>query len=422
MSHVRNIRSSKETEVRKASSFVGAVAIAASLLLATPVMADSLTQGFEGFTPQTPLLSAEGWTYTGGANYDVGITAAADGIDGQSVRISNGTMSGSFGDWLNSKPLDTPATEGGLQKFTTEFQIKSVTGTNQGMSMNIAPQTAGGARMTNLRFEDRADGIHVIFSDVLNLDEVVGYYPAEEDWRNVDIATLSYAGTHNVKIVMNLIPGPHNDVVQVYIDGSAGLVPGRPGEAAFDGFYAPVDNQPTINKAKAGQTIPLKWRLAAKSFATSWEDYYRYNTESNAGQGVGPFGTRAVESLIIQARCAAAGPCANATAQGNGYLIDNVSYESAALGTPLPVASAGVGDASVYGTPAVRYTIEDCDDLDGGIDAIETYTSNTGGLMYHGNGVWQYNWQTPKTLAGTCVSVFLSPTSLNGETDFVFTK
>ena len=245
--------------------------------------------------------------------------------------------------------------------------------------------------------------------------------PAEEDWRYEDIATLTYAGTHTVKIVMNLFPGPHNDRVQVYIDGSAGLVSGRPGEFAFDGFYAPVDNPPTANKAKAGQTIPLKWRLAASSFATSWEDYYRYNTESNGGL-TPPFDTRAVESLIIQARCAPAGPCANPTAQGKGYLIDNVSYESAALGTPLPVASVGVGDASVYNTPAVRYTTEDCDDLDGGLDAIETYTSNTGGLMYHGNGVWQYNWQTPKSLATKCVSVFLSPTSLGGETDFFFTK
>ena len=110
------------------------------------------------------------------------------------------------------------------------------------------------------------------------------------------------------------------------------------------------------------------------------------------------------------------------TGAGKGYLIDNVTHESAALGTPLPIASAGVGDASVYGTPAVKYTVEDCNDLDGGVDAIETYTSNTGGLMYRGNGVWQYNWQTPKTLAGKCVSVTLNPVSLNGEMDFQFTK
>jgi hypothetical protein len=413
--------------MRKAS-FVGAVATAASLLLATPVMADALgPQGFEGFAPGTPLVGAEGWTYTGGTQYDVGITAAADGIQGQSLRISNGTMSGSFGDWVFSEELDNAASETGLQKFTTTFDIKSVTGTNQGMSMNIAPQTAGGARMSNLRFQDDTDGIHVLFSDVLNPSGTVGFQNAP--FRTVDIATLSYSEKHTVTIVMNLIEGPHNDVVQVYIDGSEGLVPGRPGQVTFDGFYAPVDNQPTINKAKAGQTIPLKWRVEGSSFATSWEDYYRYDKESNGGSGaanpvdtVNGYGTRDVDSLIIQARCAAAGPCANPTAQGAGYLIDNVSYASDVLGTPLPVLSAGVGDASIFNNPPIKVTGEDCDDLPGALDPIEVYASNANGLMYHGNGVWQYNWQTPKTLAGKCVEVALSPAALAGSTLFKFVK
>jgi hypothetical protein len=392
-------------------------------------MADSLTQGFDNFAVGTPLVGTEGWTYTGGNSYDVGITDT--GITGNSVRISNGTMSGSFGDWLFSKPLNTAATETGSQKFTAKFDIKSVTGTNQGMSMNIAPQTAGGARMTNLRFQDETDGIHVLFSDVLNPSGTVAFQ--DSPFRTVDIATLPYAGTYTVKIVMNLIDGPHNDVVQVYIDGikdGAGLVPGRPGQVTFDGFYAPVDNQPTTNKAKAGQTIPLKWRVEGSSFATSWEDYYRYDKESNGGPNVAPpadpingYGTRDVDSLIIQARCAAAGPCANATAQGNGYLIDNVSYESAALGTPLPVLSAGVGDASIYGTPPITVTGENCGDLPPGeLDPIEVYATNANGLMYHGNGVWQYNWQTPKSLAGKCVEVALSPAALTGSTLFMLTK
>jgi hypothetical protein len=404
-----------------AGLFVAAMAMPASAAVSGP-------QTFEGFAPGTPLVATDGWTYTGGASYDVGITAAADGIQGQSLRISNGTMSGSFGDWVFSPVLTQAATDTGIQKFTAEFDIESVTGTNQGMSMNVAPQTAGGARMTNLRFEDRADGIHVLFSDVLNPSGTVGYQDAP--FRTVDIATLNYVGVHKVEIVMNLIPGPHNDVVQVYIDGSAGLVPGRPGQVTFDGFYAPVDNQPTTNKAKAGQTIPLKWRVEGSSFATSWEDYYRYDKESNGGALVGPpadlvngYGTRDVDSLIIQARCAAAGLCANALAQGNGYLIDNVTYESAALGTPLPVLSAGVGDVSIYNNPPITVTGENCGDLPpGDLDPIEVYAANANGLMYHGNGVWQYNWQTPKSLAGKCVEVALSPAALNGSTMFMFTK
>ncbi len=30
---------------------------------------------------------------------------------------------------------------------------------------------------------------------------------------------------------------------------------------SFEGFFAPVDNAPVLNIAKAGQTIPLNWRL-----------------------------------------------------------------------------------------------------------------------------------------------------------------
>ncbi len=59
-----------------------------------------------------------------------------------------------------------------------------------GLQISVAPQTAGGARMSFLKFEDTQDGIVVSFSDVMNLPETVGYYPAAEDWRDVNIATL----------------------------------------------------------------------------------------------------------------------------------------------------------------------------------------------------------------------------------------
>jgi hypothetical protein len=221
---------------------------------------------------------------------------------------------------------------------------------------------------------------------------------------------------------MNLIPGPHNDVVQVYIDNSAGLVPGRTGEANFNGFFAPVDNQPTINKAKAGQTIPMKWTLTAPSFATSWEDYYRYNSESNAGIDQADWTTRSVDSLIFQARCVGqpgTPACAN-TNNPVGFWIDNVSYASNVLTTPLPVATQGVSDPSVYGTPPFTADGEACGDLDGNIDNIEVYASNASGLMYHGNGVWQYNWQTQKSLAGHCVRLTLN--TFDESTLFRFVK
>jgi hypothetical protein len=410
-----------------------AVALAASLLLATPVLAaPSLSEDFSGFAVGTPLdPTGTGWTYTGGPLYDIGIVDK-DGLGDKAVRISNAVMDGSFGDWLFSPAID-PAMETGNREFTAEFTIESAAGAQQpGLQMNVAPQTEDGARMSNLRFEDRADGIHVLFSDVLNPSGAVGYQNAP--FRTVDIATLTYGPEHNVKIVMNLLPGPHNDVVQVYIDdlnGGAGLVPGRPGQVTFDGFYAPVDNQPTINKAKAGQTIPLKWRVEGSSFATSWEDYYRYDKESNGGPNVAlpadpvnGYGTRQVDSLIFQARCP--NSCVNTAllpiTDTDGYLIDDVAYITE--NTPdLPVLSAGVGDASIYGTPPITVTGENCGDLPPGeLDPIEVYATNANGLMYHGNGVWQYNWQTPKSLAGKCVEVALSPAALTGSTLFMLTK
>jgi hypothetical protein len=402
-------------------ALVGLAALCVLGTLALPASADSQTQDFEGFATGTPLVASgsSGWTYTGGSSYDVGIQPS--GISGNSVRISNGVMSGSFGDWLFSKPLGTAATEGGQQEFTSEFDLASMLPdqVQDGLQISVAPQTGGGARMSFLKFADTNAGIVVSFSDVMNLPETVGYYPAAEAWRDVQIATLDRSVTHHVKLVMDLYPGPHNDVVQVYIDDMAtGLVPGRPGAATFDGFYAPVDNQPTTNKAKAGQTIPMKWKLSAPSIATSWEDYYRYNSESNAGQGPGPWTTRQVDSLVFQARCAQAGPCANAGVTGNGFLIDNVSYASTATPT-LPIATQGISDPSVYGTPVFTSDPQACD-LGGDIDAIEVYAPGASGLMYHGNGVWQYNWQTPKGYAGHCVEMTLNLTG--DSTSFRFIK
>ena len=40
--------------------------------------------------------------------------------------------------------------------------------------------------------------------------------------------------------------------------------------------------------------------------------------------------------------------------------------------------------------------------------------------MYHGNGVWQYNWQTPKSYANKCVELTLNVADYS--TLFKFTK
>jgi hypothetical protein len=57
--------------------------------------------------------------------------------------------------------------------------------------------------------------------------------------------------------------------VTVYADqgGDSNWLPAPPLSAAvtvvyrFVGFTSPVDNLPVLNRANAGQTVPLKWRL-----------------------------------------------------------------------------------------------------------------------------------------------------------------
>ncbi|HEX9124147.1 MAG TPA: PxKF domain-containing protein [Actinomycetota bacterium] len=92
----------------------------------------------------------------------------------------------------------------------------------------------------------------------------------------------------------------------------------------FTGFYQPIDNT-VANSAKAGQAVPVKWRLT---------DYY----------GVG--------------------------------ISDPASFVS---------VSSSTAGGSCGGT----------------VDAIEEYAGSSG-LLYLGDGNWQYNWKTPKSYAGSC--------------------
>jgi hypothetical protein len=380
----------------KTKALMGAVAMAATLLLATPAMADTLLETFTGW-PTGPLTAAtataHGWTYTGGSQYDVS-------IQDNGLRISNRNESGSFGDWLLSKPLTDAATEDDLQTFTAKFDIAStIPGAEQeGLQVSVAPQTAGGARMSFLRFEDSDNGIDLFFADVAN----DGF-----DFRTVQIADGLPRTGFTVKIVLDLYPGPHNDVAQVYVNNGPPLVPASGG---IEGFYAPVDNPPTVNKAKAGQTIPVKFSLNAEP-ATTWEDYYRFNPESNAGQGPGPWDTRQVDSLIFQARCQGdyGDPeCVNPTVNGFGFKIDNVETSSTdTLALPTGVA----GDPSLLGPNPFTAMTLDCDDLEGTPDAIETYTPGASGLTYNATtGVWHYNWQTKNQYANKCVELTLNLT------------
>jgi hypothetical protein len=385
-------------------AFVGMLATLAMLLLAVSASAETVTENFTGFTaPETPLTAGnatgQGWTYTGGSSYDVGITDT--GIAGNSLRLSNARMSGSFGDWVFSKRLATPVSEDANgNEFVATYQIESAApghAFQPGLQVSVAPQSGDGARMSYLRFEDTAGGIDVYFVDNQN--------DLGTPQRAVQVAdNLDRTVAHDVKIVLDLYTGPHNDVAQVFIDDmTEPLIPMT--VTGFEGFFAPVDHPDTLNKLKAGQSVPMKWKIGGAAPATTWEDYYRFQAESNGGIPQADWTTRPVDSLIFQAR----GSGTQAGVEGNGFLFDNVTLTSSLTAT-LPNPSSTPGDPSIYTEPIFTAKQVSCSTGDD-IDELEAVaTPGASHLTYAGSGVWHYNWQTTNTMKNTCVKLTLNLT------------
>lgn len=270
------------------------VAVPLCLIAATMAFADTKSINFEP-TEYSPgnINGQDGWQKTGG--YDVEVETNTYGIgafDDQTLRMSNAVTSGSFGDQTFSKPLTDEAGEavaenggqsGGTRqnRFEAQFDLASATTTQQpGLAITVSPDRGDGARMSFLRFEDQADGIHVIFFDVQGTTDPANFV-------STDIATLDRAQPHTIKFVMDFVAGPSNDVVQIYIDGNL------------------------------------------EHTGTSWENYYRFDNESNPAA---PSDTsRTVDSLLFRA----GGAAAPAT-MGAGFLVDNMQLKSSTV-TPAPV-------------------------------------------------------------------------------------
>ena len=122
----------------------------------------------------------------------------------------------------------------------------------------------------------------------------------------------------------------------------------------FRGFGIPVDSG-SLNVAKAGRAIPLKWQL------------FDENVEPVAG---------------------------------------------------LKPANVRISSVAI-----------DCDAADGGTDAIEEYAPGQSGLQSLGDGVYQLNWSTSKSYAGSCrrLRLDLGERNPDGSTiyrtaDFQFTR
>ena len=235
----------------------------------------------EGYTVGN-INGQNGWSKTG--PYDVAVdsvssfpNAAGFGFGQQALRASDAVTSGSFGDQTFSPGVDPAGESTGLNHFDASFSIGSTQSTVQpGLTTAVSPDSGDGSRMSYLRFEDRNDGIHVLFRDVNQPGPCSPSGCAKFETK--DIATLSRTQPHAVSFWINFVPGPHNDVVKVFIDG-----------------------------------VP-------RVTGTTWEDYYRYDPEQAGNHNVVP----TTSKLLFRE----AGNAAPATS-GKGFLFDNVFLNSA---------------------------------------------------------------------------------------------
>lgn len=261
-------------------SYFSAFFLAAVLLIPASALADSATFDFESYTLGT-IHAQDGWSSLGAAGsgcavYDHAVSATSvAGFVAQSLRMSNAVTSGCFGDQTFSKSLVDEAGEasaegGGLSggtrqpHFEAEWQFASaVPGAEQpGLSVVASPDRGDGARMSWVQMADTPSGLQVNFNDFRGTTFV----------QKTIAQGLSRTMPHTIKITMDFVEGPDNDVVKVYVNG------------------------------------------ILRHTGTSWEDYFR-NVEGNP--------TRTVDSILFRT----GGVAAPATS-GAGFFIDNLRLSS----------------------------------------------------------------------------------------------
>lgn len=223
--------------------------------------------------------------------YDHEVTANSYGYTSfglQSLRISNAVASGSFGDQTFSKRTPNYAGESTSgcgawcqgtrhSHFEAEWDVAStVPGAQQpGLSVVASPDRGDGARMSWVQMLDTPTGLDINFFDVQGTSDPANFSGP------VNIAAgLSRSVPHTIKITMDLLEGPSNDIVKVYVNGSL------------------------------------------RHIGTSWENYYRYDSEAAAHLGKPPI----VNRILFRT----GGPAAPATA-GFGFLVDNLSLGTVAV-------------------------------------------------------------------------------------------
>ena len=206
----------------------------------------------------------------------------------QSLRLSNAVTSGCFGDQTFSKRLDhaagEPDAEGvGFEKvpgpplnhFEAQWDFaSSVPDAEQpDLSVVASPDRGDGSRMSWVQMADTRNGLEINFFDVRGKSDPANFVGPLTVASNLDRTV-----PHTIRITMDFLEGPSNDVVKVYVDGQR------------------------------------------KETGTGWENYYRYDSEAASHGGKTPIVNR------ILFRTGGAAALANL---GKGFVIDNFSMKSA---------------------------------------------------------------------------------------------
>jgi hypothetical protein len=335
-SRVLKFRNSMENKMKRISLTLALVAVAVGIMGVMIARADSLAIDFEPLLYHTGTIDGQnGWAGTLGGPINPAIDQAVvsniygyASFDQQSWRISNAYTDGAFGDWPFSPSLineagettaqnGAPYSDGTRQNhFEVQWDFAStVPGSEQpGLQISTAPDRGDGARMSFIKMRDTSTGLSVDFADYQDNSPYGSYGTpttaaagcgAEDDFVTTIVASgLNRTRPHTIRLTMDFVDGPRNDVVKVYVDGTLRHTGG------------------------------------------SWEDYYRWCTESGGGTGTTTFDqSRTVDSMIFQAR--SGGGTAPATL-GKGFLIDNLTYLSSTSTPGAKVTGGGTIEDPVF--------------------------------------------------------------------------
>jgi len=243
------------------------------------------------------------WSSTGAYDHQVVLNALANTyptFGSQSLRISNAVTSGSFGDHTFSKRLQNAAGESDADPgvyalpgsvtqshFEAQWDFASTVpdAEQPDLSVVASPDRGDGSRMSWVQMLDTRNGIDINFFDVRGTGD-----PAHFVGPTGVISNLDRSVPHTIRITMDFFEGPSNDVVKVYVDGTLLRI------------------------------------------GTSWENYYRYDSEAAAHAGKTPIVNR------ILFRTGGAAALGNL---GKGFVIDNFYMKSADGPTNASQCSSG---------------------------------------------------------------------------------